>query len=696
MSDAEKHPSGIAADNPIREPEEDLLGRVDVARSFAEQMLRIDASEGVVVGVLGPWGSGKTSFVNLACSYLRNRGIQILDFNPWMFSGAEQLIRSFFAELAAQMKLRPGLAEIGMSLVEYGEVFTDLGWVPVVGPWVERARLVVKILGGVSKRRKQGIAEHRNKVVSALARLDQPIVVVLDDIDRLTTSEIRDMFKLVRLTANFPNVIYLVAFDRIRVEHALEDQRIPGRDYLEKILPVAIDLPDVPEHLLRDSVLQAIDDAVSRVENHGPFDENLWPDVFMEIIRPLLKNMRDVSRYVMAIDWTVREIGDRVALVDVLALEAIRLFLPDVYRKMSASLAALTTISPSVRQDRVRAEQLKTQIDRLIRCGKEQAEVVRALVQRLFQGALWHIGNVHYTHQSKGQWLKNRRVAHEYILRYYFERVYGEGLRSFADAEQAWVRMHDGDEFDTYLRGVDNSRLRDVFSSLEVYEDEYSDIHVVPGSVVLLNFLPDLPERPLGMFEFDNELYVVRVVLRLLRSLKDPELIEEATRNIYAEVRTLSSKLALITIVGYQENAGHKLISESGALALEKEWRDEVILASSNTIISEPSPFKVLLRAGLMDRVDDNQVEIDPSPRITLAVLRSARAEVRSGGPGSRSILRYPRFDWDALVKLYGDEDTLRERIDALRMECPEDAGELLRLADKYLSGWRPNRGARD
>ena len=97
-----------------------------------------------------------------------------------------------------------------------------------------------------------------------------------------------------------------------------------------------------------------------------------------------------------------------------------------------------------------------------------------------------------------------------------------------------------------------------------------------------------------------------------------------------------------------------------------------------------------------MDRVDDNQVEIDPSPRTTLAVLRSARAEVRSGGPGSRSILRYPRFDWDALVKLYGDEDTLRERIDALRMECPEDAGELLRLADKYLSGWRPNRGARD
>ncbi|MBM7331832.1 hypothetical protein JS562_54830 [Agrobacterium sp. S2] len=42
-----------------------------------------------------------------------------------------------------------------------------------------------------------------------------------DDIDRLTTGEIRDIFKLVRLTASFPNVVYILAFDRARVEQAL-------------------------------------------------------------------------------------------------------------------------------------------------------------------------------------------------------------------------------------------------------------------------------------------------------------------------------------------------------------------------------------------------------------------------------------------------------------------------------------------
>ena len=61
-------------------------------------------------------------------------------------------------------------------------------------------------------------------------------------------SEIRDIFKLVRLTANFPNIIYIVAFDRNRVEKALAEQGLPGRDYLEKILQVAFDLPVVPSY----------------------------------------------------------------------------------------------------------------------------------------------------------------------------------------------------------------------------------------------------------------------------------------------------------------------------------------------------------------------------------------------------------------------------------------------------------------
>ncbi len=426
----------VKADKPIRNPEDDVLGRTKVARSFAEQVVSLDASEGIVVGVLGPWGSGKTSFVNLVRVHLEDLGVAVLDFNPWMFSGAEQLVDSFFIEVSVQLKLRPTLSEVGKALENYGEIFSGMGSLPLVGPWIERGRMATKTLARILQRRKEGISGSRAKVEKALAALDKPIVVILDDIDRLTTSEIRDIFKLVRLTANFPNVIYIVAFDRLRVENALTEQGLPGRDYLEKILQVSVDLPAIPAYILNRQIFEAIDEALSGIDNSGPFDENLWPDIFMEIIRPLLKNMRDVRRYAAAIHGTVRDLNGQVALADVLALEAIRIFLPDVFHQMHESIDGLTTTSGLSYGAREEPPHLKEQIDRLITAAGSDVEVVRAMIRCLFPAAERHVGGSHYGHEWKNSWLRERRVAHEDILRLYLERIVGVGLRAFTDAEQ--------------------------------------------------------------------------------------------------------------------------------------------------------------------------------------------------------------------------------------------------------------------
>jgi len=346
----------LRADNPIRKAEDDVLGRANAARSFAGQVLSLDVSEGVVVGVLGPWGSGKTSFVNLARPHLEADGAAVLDFNPWMFSGAEHLIDSFFVEISAQLKLRPELARVGQDLEEYGELFSGMGWLPIVGPWLERGRLASKALAKVLQRRKGGVRGRRSKLEMALAALESPIVVVLDDIDRLTTAEIRDIFKLVRLTASFPNILYVVAFDRARVEQALEEQGIPGRDYLEKILQVGVDLPAVPSQVLNRELFRAIDAALSTIENPGYFDENAWPDVFMEIVRPLVRNVRDVRRFAAAVAGTSRDLNGQVALADVLGLEAVRVFLPDVFFEIHGSVPALTSTSESGRSAAVGAK----------------------------------------------------------------------------------------------------------------------------------------------------------------------------------------------------------------------------------------------------------------------------------------------------------------------------------------------------
>ena len=679
----------VAADNPITRPEEDALGRAKPARSFAEQVLSLDSSEGVVVGVLGPWGSGKTSFVNLARGHLKDSGVTVLEFNPWMFSGADQLVQAFFVELSAQLKIRAGLAEIGKLLEDYGETFSGLGWLPLVGPWIERGRAATKVVSKILQRRKEGVGGRRSKVQEALALLEKPIVVVLDDIDRLTTSEIRDVFKLVRLTANFPNVIYLLAFDRLRVEEALGEQGIPGRDYLEKILQIGIDLPAVPADVLNSQIFKSIDATLAKIEDPGRFDQNAWPDVFMEIIRPLIRNMRDVRRYAAAIHGTVRDLGGQVALGDVLALEAIRIFLPDVFRSMHGAVDGLTSTSDGY-GGHGDPPHLKQQIDGLIKAAGERGEVVRHLIRRLFPGGQRHVGGSHYGGDWKNRWLRERRVAHEEVLRLYLERVMGERLQAFADAEKAWARMTDRDALESYLRSLEIERLQDVISSLEAYEDQFGHEHVVPATVVLLNLLPALPERQRGMFDLDTRLVVGRVVYRLVRALKDPQAVESAVREILPQVPSLSSKLELITDVGYREGAGHKLVSEDSAKTLEKEWRAVVRAANADSLSSE----KELLRTLILTKRDADPNEpalaIPESPSVTHALLRSARSEVRSQSMGSRAVRRSPRLAWDALLELYGDETILRQRIEALKASQPDQIGDLLELAEKYLGGWRP------
>ncbi len=684
-----KPAGGVPADNPITKPEDDALGRAKFAQAFADQILTLDSSEGVVVGVLGPWGAGKTSFVNLACARLNQCGIAVLEFNPWMFSGADQLVQAFFVELSAQLKLRHDYAELGKLVDDYGEAFSGLGWLPLVGPWIERGRAATRIVGKLLERRKKGIRATRLKVREALEKLEKPIVVILDDIDRLTTPEIRDVFKLVRLTANFPKIIYLLAFDRIRVEQALGEQGIPGRDYLEKILQIGIDLPAVPDGVLSSQIFKAIDGVLAGIENRGRFDENAWPDVFMEVIRPLIRNMRDVRRYAAAIHGTVRDLDGQVALVDVLALEAVRVFLPDVFRSMHLAVDGLTNASNGYGMQGD-PPHLKAQIETLLKAAGQREEVVRNLIQRLFPAAERHVGGTHYGGDWKNRWLRERRVAHEDLLRFYLERVMGERLQSFADAENAWARMTDREALDSYLRSLPIGRVQDVISSLEAYEDQFGPEHVVPATVVLLNLLPDLPERQIGMMDFGTRLVVGRVVYRLIRAPKDPEAVGNAVREILPQVRSLSSKLELITDIGYREGAGHKLVPEDVAKGFEREWRDSVRAASAEALGKETELLRTLLLTKQDAGADEPAFAIPDSPTVTRALLRAARGEVRSQPMGSRAVRHKPRLAWDALIELFGDENTLRQRIDALKASQLSDMGDLLELSDKYLSGWRP------
>jgi hypothetical protein len=683
------------ADNPISEPAQDLLSRLGLAQDLATQIRSLDASDGYVLAVTGPWGSGKTSLVNLVKHELgKATPVPVVEFNPWMFSGAEQLVEAFFTELSAQLKLKPGrLGTIAGEIEAYGELLSPLSILPFVGSWIERIRGAGAALKKFQDRRKESVTARRASLAAKLRKLETPIVVVIDDIDRLRTEEIKDIFKLVRLTASFPNIVYLLAFDRSRVEEALTETGLDGRSYLEKIVQVAVDIPAVPDEALLRHIGDALNEVLADLGDSLPFDEERWPDVLMEVIRPLIRNVRDIRRYAASVSGAAHAFRDRIELVDVLALEAIRTFLPNVFTALVKAKDGLTKIQDTFGSRNVEPH-LKESVDEMIAAAKEHYDIATALVSRVFPAAQRYTENMHYGHDSQKDWLKARRVAHIDILRLYLERTVSEGLAAFTDAERAYAVMADEAELNELLRSIDTARLEDVIAALENYEGDYPPESVVPASAVLLNLLPDLPERPRGMMTFvDARLVVARVVLRLLRRLPGPSEVEAAVGEIMPKVKTLSSKEELVTMVGYQQGAGHKLVSEEAATNLERDLGSEIRTASPDKLLKEWDLLRLLLAPTWWEAEATPVLSSSADPKLNAKVLLASRNVVRSQTIGNRAVRRKTRLAWESLVKIYGGKDQLREAVESVRA-MDDRSGELdetLQLADKYLAGWRPD-----
>ena len=676
----------ITGDNPIMRPEDDLIGRNDVAKDFARTVIQFDTAEGIVVGVLGPWGSGKTSFINLARREFKKADVPVLDFNPWMFSGTAQLVESFFAELAGQLKVHGGkFHRIGKITATYGGEFSGLISVVSGNPWVSG---LGKVLSKITVPRKKSVLVQRQKLETALSKCEKPIVVVIDDVDRLMKAEIGEIFKLIRLTANFPNIIYIVAFDRARVENALDEQGISGRDYLEKILQVAYDLPEVPGNVLIGQITAALNETLAKIENVSQIDEQVWPDVLMDVIRPLMRNMRDVRRYAATIHGTVRSLNGKIALADLLALEAIRIFVPDAFSLLHGAIEGLTgSHDPESQIPRPEAY-LKGQIDGLIDGAGDHSSVVKSMIARIFPAAGHYDWGDDYREELKDGWLRDRRLAHADILRLYLERMESDNLQAFVEAEGIWKHMAERETFDKHLRSLLPEQRQNVIASLELYEKQFLPEFVVPGTIVLLNLLP-LPAPNHGLIEHSPTITIARVVLRLLKCLDDSTSIENAVRKVLPELASLSSKLELVSIVGYQEGVGHKLATEQTASEFEKAWREEVRSTSVSDLANEHNLLGVLLRTKRAATPTECPLKIDDSPDMTLAVLRAAESETIGQYLGSRAIERSPRLPWKELVYLYDDENTIRKRVQSLKIANLEGSHEVIALAEKYLGGYR-------
>src|SRR3990167_2452709 len=93
----------FSADRPITSRKEDLLGRSDFTESLASAIKGWTGNDSLVIGLYGPWGSGKSSIKNMVLEVLneaaKSSKPDVMEFSPWQFSGQDQLLEAFFNEI---------------------------------------------------------------------------------------------------------------------------------------------------------------------------------------------------------------------------------------------------------------------------------------------------------------------------------------------------------------------------------------------------------------------------------------------------------------------------------------------------------------------------------------------------------------------------------------------------------------------
>lgn len=242
-------------ERPIQSPEDDTLSREGFVRRLVAALINLEtrSASGVVIGLTGPWGSGKSSVLNLvaARTAAEHNDAIVVRFDPWLISGRNDLISSFIIELLSQLKRgdKTGkLKGVVDAVSEYGQQLAPLADLVFAGAGMATA-IGLGIVRRFTEKKTVSLVELRGKLEKALSDAAVPIIILIDEVDRVEDSEIRAIAQLVRAVADFPSMSYLLAYDADRVAQALGTGASPndvldrGRSYLEKIVQLQIPLP---------------------------------------------------------------------------------------------------------------------------------------------------------------------------------------------------------------------------------------------------------------------------------------------------------------------------------------------------------------------------------------------------------------------------------------------------------------------
>ena len=156
----------------------------------------------------------------------------------------------------------------------------------------------------------KSLGEIKTEVAADLRKMNAPILAILDDVDRLTPAELLEVFQLIKANGDFPNLIYLILCERKVVERDIEKAlNVAGRDYLEKIVQVAFDVPMVDVARVHQVLFKRLDSLLSSEAVSARFSEKRWVNMFLSSLHLHFATLRDVNRFISTLAFEISSLS---------------------------------------------------------------------------------------------------------------------------------------------------------------------------------------------------------------------------------------------------------------------------------------------------------------------------------------------------------------------------------------------------
>lgn len=270
--------------------------QIDAVRAqYADEfMLKFQAVENDTdsysVVFYGNWGSGKTVFLRYIETKLREKHQEVIWFNPWKCQSIQQINIDFFNLLTGVLKQYD--SSLAKPILKYSDLLDS----------VEAPKIVEYIINLFSSQ-EDSMSELKDHIIESLSEIKVPIYILIDDLDRMDADEILAVIGLLRNTANFPYLKYVVGCDRDYLLEKLKEKNI-DQDYLQKIFMAEFYLPEIYavapyyEECRKDIEKMTQDDSVHN------FFEVLYGNK-PSIINQVLGNVRQAKRFAreLVLDW---------------------------------------------------------------------------------------------------------------------------------------------------------------------------------------------------------------------------------------------------------------------------------------------------------------------------------------------------------------------------------------------------------